>query len=213
VEAVVPLVFRRQQVLVDGARQLRSSRGMGDPVALLKVGLFGGTMIQRSAQLGLVAGFKLPLARSGGEDRWGEQPPGLQPGSGAADLLGGLYYSVPAGEVPIFGSVLYRATRANALGFRFGDSLSASLDARPLQLYPFAPTAGLRFGFNRQDLLAGVPQQHSGGARVAAHVGAAWFARTDLSLSLDGFFPLYDGLAAHQLSNGISVVGGVFAVF
>ena len=131
---VLPLVDKRLEVDGGNGRYTRAADGLGD------ARLFGRyTVVQRDGQgytlrLAPFVGLELPTGANHRGDGQGTLPPGVQPGSGALDLFGGLIATWQTLDYQIDGQIGYQFNR-QADGFDPGDVLRADLSAQ-YRLWP-----------------------------------------------------------------------------
>jgi hypothetical protein len=122
----VPFVYRTQRARLGAGEVVRDAGGPGDPVALARATVLGHRAPSfRALRLALLGGVKLPLGSHDEQDDLGTLPPGLQPGTGAVDVLGGALVTLgPTARTRALGSVVYRRTTTNGDGYRLGDTLT-----------------------------------------------------------------------------------------
>ena len=134
---VLPLVDKRLDVDGTGSQgggSRRAASGIGD------VRVFGRyTLLQRDGpgqtlRLAPFAGLELPTGANRRSDGQGTLPPGVQPGSGALDLFGGLIATWQTLDYQLDGQLAYQVNR-RADGFDAGDVLRADLSLQ-YRLWP-----------------------------------------------------------------------------
>lgn len=183
--------------------------GLGD------VTITGAFSIIRPAEesdpsIGLIAGVKMPTGVTDARNAGGKEAEvTIQPGSGSFDGLLGLHYrqtlaAVPMiggfyGSLPLIAGVTVQIPGRGKDGYRFGNSLLASVGTS----YQFARSASVLFQLNGrfQDYadvgITGEPRENTGGAWVYASPGI----ELDLGASFSG--NVYLQLPLYQNVHGI----------
>lgn len=211
VSLVVPFISKQQDVPHDGGEQTRSVGGPADPLLLLKLSLLGHNTTRPGAlSLGLIGGIKLPFGRWQVNDELGPLPPGLQPGTGAVDLVAGLFVAKGVfRKAMVFGSLVYRWTDVNPRGYRLGQGLTLTGDLQIAHLWPVTLIGGLRLSAAATDTSLGRELDHGTGEQLFGHLGVAYHPLDRLTVNLDALIPIYQGPVGEPLLQSVSVVGGV----
>ena len=217
-EAVLPFVFKTQEVHLSAGNRRRSTGGLSDPMLLAKVTFWGHKALRPGAlRLGVLGGVKIPLGDdedTDDTDGTSPLPASFQASSGAVDLLAGAYYSVGLiDKSTLYGSVVFRITTTNAQDYRFGSTMSGTTDFRIAHLWPVTLAAGLRVTGAAADRDAGQQVDDSSGWQLAAHAGVGYFPWQRVFFNVDAIIPFWRGLEGHQMVSDASFVLGANVVF
>ncbi len=128
---VLPRVDRELEVTAGGARRHRKASGLGDIALFGRHTLFRRDGPGRSFRVAPFLGVEAPTGDDDAHDALGRLPPGVQPGSGAWDLFGGVVATWQTLRLQLDVQASYRAN-GEANGFEAGDvaRLDGSLQYR-----------------------------------------------------------------------------------
>ncbi len=119
---VLPYVDKQLVLTVAGSRVSRSASGLGDASVFARFTLVQRDKPGRTFRVAPFAGVKAPTGADDKTDMFGRLPPGVQPGSGAWDIFGGVVATYQTFALQADGQVSYRV-RNEANGFDPGDEL------------------------------------------------------------------------------------------
>lgn len=174
--------------------------GFGDIFVLGKYQVVSPTLTS-PVELSVGGGAKLPVGSYRQEQDGVRQSIDLQPGGGAADLLGWAFVmrSFPQVGLRLYGNIFYSYAGTNFDGYKFGDELFAALGAeyRLLEYLDFSLLARARFA--RKDF--------SNGRLLSATGGSFYYALPSLiyhegqsSFRIFGQLPIYRNVNGIQLT-------------
>lgn len=128
---VLPYMDKDLDVTVNGNRVNRSASGLGDLSVFGRYTLIQHDQPGRTFRVAPFLGFKAPTGEDDNRDNLGRLPPGVQPGSGAWDVFGGVIATYQTFAFQVDGQVSYRVNN-KANRFDPGDEfrLDASLQYR-----------------------------------------------------------------------------------
>ena len=213
---VLPYMDKDFDVTLNGNRVNRSASGLGD------VSVFGRyTLIQRDQpgrtfRVAPFIGFKAPTGEDDKRDSLGRLPPGLQPGSGAWDVFGGVVATYQVFSFQADGQVSYRVNN-EANGFDPGDEfrLDGSLQYR---LWPKSLGQGVPsflYGVIEANLvhrdknkINGAADDNSGGTTLYLSPGLQYVTKRWIVESVVQL-PVSQNLKADALENDYIVRAGV----
>jgi len=182
---VVPLVERRLESTVNGARRARSARGIGDASAFGRYTIFKHNFRGGSFRVAPFAGVKFPTGADNESDAFGRLPASVQPGSGSWDPFGGVVVTYQVLDFQIDAQASYKVNN-EANDFEFGDiaRLDASFQYRlwprelkggvPGFLYAILEANLVYQGKNRS---GGVANPNSNGTRLFLVPALQWVER------------------------------------
>ena len=140
---VLPFVDKKLDLTVADSRATRTASGLGDASVFARYTLLQRDAPGRTFRIAPFAGFKAPTGDDDRRDSIGSLPPGVQPGSGAWDVFGGVVATWQTFAYQVDGQVSYRVRNA-ANGFDPGNvlRLDGSLQYRlwPRQLGDGVPS-------------------------------------------------------------------------
>ena len=211
-ELVLPFAFKSQQVgSGTTATGSRSTGGVADPLALLKLTIWGHHTPRPGAlRVGLLGGIKFPLGSDDASDSGATLPASFQVSSGSMDYLAGAYYSVGLlAKTSLYGSVVARLTTRNKQGYRFGHTVTGTTDFSVFHLWPVTFAAGLRASGATMDEERGQQTKNSGGWMLSGHLGVGYYPWDSLFFNLDAIIPMHKDLEGNQLASDMSLMLGV----
>jgi len=119
---VLPYVDKKLDLTVSGNRIRRTASGWGDASVFARYTLVQRDKPGRTFRVAPFAGVKAPTGDDDNRDMFGRLPPGVQPGSGAWDVFGGVIATYQTFALQADGQVSYRVNN-KANGFDPGDEL------------------------------------------------------------------------------------------
>jgi len=119
---VLPYVDKKLDLTVSGNRIRRTASGWGDASVFARYTLVQRDKPGRTFRVAPFAGVKAPTGDDDNRDMFGRLPPGVQPGSGAWDVFGGVIVTYQTFALQADGQVSYRVNN-KANGFDPGDEL------------------------------------------------------------------------------------------
>ncbi len=130
---VVPYVDKQLDVTMSGGRVNRAATGLGDVSAFVRYTVVQRDQPGRTFRVAPFAGFKAPTGDNDRSDELGRLPPGVQPGSGAWDVFGGVIATYQTLAFQTDAQVSFRV-KNEAAGFDPGNEvrLDGSLQYRLL---------------------------------------------------------------------------------
>lgn len=152
----------------------RSVAGFGDVRAFARYTLIQRDRNGQTLRLAPFVGVELPTGKDSAADEFGQLPPGLQPGSGSLDLVGGVVGSIASIDWNLDAQLAWQENREAGLQAQ-GDVFRADLSVQR-RLLPAAINAGTR-GFlfggvelnyldQRRSRVAGAPIPGTAGERL-----------------------------------------------
>ena len=182
---VLPYVDKELDIMMNGSRVNRSSSGLGDASAFLRYTLVQRDQPGHTFRVAPFAGLKAPTGDDNKSDSIGRLPPGLQSGSGAWDVFGGVTATYQTLDFQADAQASYRV-RNEANGFDPGDEfrLDGSLQYRlwPQSLGDGVPDflyAVLEANLVRRDnnRVNGADDPNSGGTTIYLSPGVQYVTR------------------------------------
>lgn len=155
--AIVPVTFRELRTPAG----IRDANGIGDARLIARYTIYKKDGIGKTTRVAPFIGVKLPTGDNARTDDLGRLPPGLQPGTGSWDFLGGVIATFASVAWNLDFQASYQAnTRAGA--FERGDVVraDASFQYRLLPRRLSRDDKGYLYGVLEANLV------HSGGMRV-----------------------------------------------
>ncbi len=119
---VLPWVDKRLDLTVAGSRITRSASGLGDASLFARYTVVQRDKPGRTFRVAPFAGVKAPTGADDKTDMFGRLPAGVQPGSGAWDIFGGVVATYQTFALQADGQVSYRV-KNKANGYDPGDEL------------------------------------------------------------------------------------------
>ena len=182
---VLTYIDKELDITLGGNRVARSASEFGD------FSVFGRyTVLQRDKpgktfRVAPFLGLKAPTGEDKRQDSLGLLPPGIQPGSGAWDLFGGIVTTYQTFDLQLDGQISYRVNNeANGFDpgdeFRLDGSLQYRLAPRPLGngvpnfLYGVLETNIIHRDKNR---ISGFPDSNSGGTSLYLSPGLQYVSK------------------------------------
>ena len=200
----LPFAAKLTEERIGSMDETRSTFGLGDMLALIKVTLVGADEYAPGAlRLWLAPGVKLPTGPYRADDEFGRIPPPAQLGTGSWDALASAFASIGLtgedGKLLLLGQLTARLTTANPEQYRFGHTFDAGLALQGPVSEAFALRAGPALAWAARDEYQEIPVGNSGGLTLAGRGGVAWAFAQDMSLGLDLEVPVLRAVNGDQL--------------
>ena len=119
---VLPYVDKKLELTEAGSRISRAASGLGDASVFARYTLVQHDKPGRTFRIAPFAGVKAPTGDDDIRDMFGRLPPGVQPGSGAWDVFGGVVATYQTFAFQADGQISYRI-KSQANGVDLGDEL------------------------------------------------------------------------------------------
>lgn len=206
----LPYAKRNEKVDIGDEIKDRRTKGIGDPIALLKWTPFKGFISLSNLFIPTLAmGIKLPVGGYRDKDELGPLPRTFQVGTGSFDLISALYlYESWNPDWILLLSSILRLNGTNDENFQLGNSLRTTVRLNYLKFSPLGIAFGLRYWHWGMDKFQGLWLKDSGGFEFSSLLSLFYnFWRISLLGELD--FPLYRNLYGNQMARKIGLSLGL----